>query len=68
MTGGNYYRATDNRTLRAIYKEIDRLEKTKIEVTAYRRYTEHFFWWIVLALGAVVLEGGLRNSVLRRGP
>jgi Ca-activated chloride channel family protein len=68
MTGGTFYRATDNRTLRSIYKEIDRLEKTKIEVTAYRRYTELFFGWVLLTLGAVVVDGTLRNTFLRKGP
>jgi Ca-activated chloride channel family protein len=68
LTGGNYFRATDNRTLRSIYKEIDRLEKTKIEVTAYRRYSELFAAWVMLALGMALAEGLLRTTVLRRGP
>ncbi len=43
LTGGKYFRATDNRTLKEIYAEIDSLEKSKIEVTQFRRYTEEFY-------------------------
>ena len=68
MTGGKYYRATDNRTLRTIYKEIDRLEKTKIEVTAYKRYTDLFPVWVLLALCCAAGEGILRTTVLRTNP
>jgi Ca-activated chloride channel family protein len=68
MTGGKYYRATDNSKLKAIYKEIDQLERTKIEVTAYKRYSELFNTWLVLGLMAVVLEIGLGATVLRKVP
>ena len=68
MTGGKYYRATDNRKLRAIYQEIDRLERTRIEVTAYKRYTELFASWLTLGLILVAVEIGLRGSVLRKIP
>jgi Ca-activated chloride channel homolog len=68
MTGGKYFRATDNRTLKAIYKEIDRLEKTRMEVTAYKRYSELYGIWLVLGLIAMVGEFGLGMSVLRRNP
>ncbi len=68
MTGGKYYRATDNRTLKSIYHEIDRLERSKIEVTAYRRYTEHFGWWLGAGLIALALEIGLSVSILRKNP
>ncbi len=65
MTGGKYYRATDNRKLKAIYKEIDQLERTKIEVTAYKRYSELFGRWLLAGLLAIVLEIGLTSTVLR---
>ena len=68
MTGGKYYRATDNRKLKAIYKEIDQLERTKIEVTAYKRYSELYGGWLLAGLLAVVIEIGLTISVLRRNP
>ena len=68
MTGGKYFRATDNRTLKAIYKEIDQLEKTKIEVTAYKRYSELFSGWLLVGLLAVALEVALTTTVLRKNP
>ncbi len=68
MTGGKYFRATDNRTLKTIYKEIDQLEKTKIEVTAYKRYSELFGEWLLVGLLAVVLEVTLTTTVLRKNP
>jgi Ca-activated chloride channel homolog len=68
MTGGKYYRATDNRKLKAIYKEIDQLERTKIEVTAYKRYSELYGGWLFAGLLAVMVELGLSVTVLRRNP
>lgn len=68
MTGGKYFRATDNRKLRAIYKEIDQLERTKIEVTAYKRYSEHYYGWLAGGLVLVLLEVGLASTVLRKIP
>ncbi|RPI05177.1 MAG: VWA domain-containing protein [Ignavibacteriae bacterium] len=68
MTGGKYYRATDNRKLKAIYKEIDQLERTKIEVTAYKRYTELYGGWLFGGLLAVIAEVGLSMTVLRKNP
>ncbi|HEY6953104.1 MAG TPA: VWA domain-containing protein [Bacteroidota bacterium] len=68
MTGGKYYRATDNNKLKAIYKEIDKLERTKIEVTAYRRYTELFNDWLMMGLALVLLEVGISSTVLRKIP
>jgi Ca-activated chloride channel family protein len=68
MTGGKYFRATDNRTLKAIYKEIDQLEKTKIEVTAYKRYSELYGRWLFVGILAIAFEVGLSVTVLRRNP
>jgi Ca-activated chloride channel family protein len=68
MTGGKYYRATDNRKLKAIYKEIDQLERTKIEVTAYKRYSELYGIWLLAGLIALMMEVGLTLSVLRKNP
>lgn len=58
-TGGKYYRATNPEQLKEIYKEIDRLEKTKLTVQVFRRYSEEFRWlaalaWISVLLFAVV--------------
>lgn len=68
MTGGKYFRATDNRKLKAIYDEIDQLERTKIEVTAYKRYTELFYNWLFAGLLVLMVEIGLRSTVLRKIP
>ena len=45
MTGGKYFRATDNKKLREIYQEIDRLEKSKIEINEYAKRQDEFFWF-----------------------
>lgn len=68
MTGGQYFRATNNRSLKQIYGEIDELEKTRIEVRAYRSYTELFYGWVALGLCALVIERLLSNTVLRKLP
>jgi Ca-activated chloride channel family protein len=68
MTGGKYFRATDNRKLKAIYKEIDQLERTKIEVTAYKRYSELYGSWLFAGLVVLLLEISLTSSVLRKNP
>ena len=68
MTGGKYYRATDNRKLKAIYKEIDQLERSRIEVTAYKRYSEKYYGWLFGGLALVLLEVALGGTVLRKIP
>ena len=68
MTGGKYFRATDNRKLKAIYKEIDQMERSKIEVTAYKRYSELFYGWVGGGLLVLLLEVGLGATVLRKIP
>jgi len=68
MTGGKYYRATDNRKLKAIYKEIDQLERTKIEVMAYKRYSELYVGWLIAGLIVFMLEIGLTSTLLRKNP
>ena len=68
MTGGKYFRATDNRTLKNIYKEIDKLERTKIDVTAYKRYSELYGGWLLAGLALVLLEAGLSATLLRKNP
>lgn len=67
-TGGLYYRAKDNESLHSIYSEIDRLEKSKIEVTALRRYTEQFFPFALAAAVLLMLELLLRWTVLKKFP
>jgi Ca-activated chloride channel family protein len=56
ITGGKFYRAFSERDLEAIYAEIDRLEKTKIEVSTVRRSTDYFHWLIGAAVVLLLIE------------
>ncbi|MBS1602040.1 MAG: VWA domain-containing protein [Bacteroidetes bacterium] len=67
-TGGRYYRAKDNESLKNIYSEIDRLEKSKIETTTLRRYTEQFYPFALAAALLLLLELVLRWTLLRKFP
>lgn len=68
ITNGAYYRATDKETLDNIFREIDQLEKTKIEVKQFTRYKELFASLLIFALGAIVLEVTLVNTKFRKIP
>ncbi len=68
MTGGRYYRATSAEGLEQIYDEIDQLEKTKVEVTTIKRYSEEFYWFAGLAFVFLVLEFVFRYSIFRTIP
>jgi len=68
MTEGKYFRATDNKKLRSIYQEIDRLEKTRVEVRSYRRYTELFYSFVFVTLFLMIGDIGLSNTWLRKLP
>ena len=65
VTGGKYFRATDNESLEAIYDEINKLEKTEIEEFKYYKYEEKFRPLIFLAGILLLLEWGLRNSIFK---
>jgi Ca-activated chloride channel family protein len=67
-TGGKFFRATDNSTLKQVFKEIDSLEKSKLEVKNYTRTEEQFWIWVLIAFSALVLELVMRYTVLRRIP
>lgn len=68
MTNGKYFRATDTDSLRNIYKEIDSLEKTKIEEIGYRQYKELFVYVLAAALFMLLLEIILANSLFLKIP
>ena len=68
MTDGKYYRADNNRKLQEIYQEIDRLEKSKIDVTEFQKKHEEFLPLALLALVLFILEILLRNTVFRTVP
>ena len=67
-TGGMYFRARDNSGLKNIYVEIDKLEKSKIEITALKRFTEKFFPFAIAAAIFLLIELLLRYSVFRKFP
>jgi len=65
ITGGKYFRATDNEKLKSIYEQIDRLEKAKIDVTQYHKKTESFMPLAIIALLLLVAEFALKNTLLK---
>ena len=67
-TGGKYFRATDNEKLKEIYKEIDQLEKTKIEVTQFRRHKEEFYPAAFSGGILFFLEIALSQTIFRKTP
>ncbi len=64
-TGGKYFRATDNDKLVQIYSEIDKLEKSKIDVRQFSRKQERFLFPAIVAFCLIVLEILVRNTVFR---
>jgi Ca-activated chloride channel family protein len=68
MTGAKYFRATDTEGLRQIYKNIDTLEKTKIETKGYRQYQELFWIFVLAALGSLMMDIILANTLLLKIP
>jgi len=64
-TEGKYFRATDNTSLKKIYDEIDKLEKTKIEEFKYYNYQEKYRFFVFLGLGFLLLEFILRNTIFK---
>ena len=68
LTDGQYFRATDRQSLEKIFAEIDKLEKTKIEVKQFTRYRELFVGWLVAALGLIFVETVLANTKFRKIP
>lgn len=68
MTDGKYFRATGNTKLRSVYKEIDKLEKSKIDVTEFRKKKEEYLFIALAALILLAAEVILRNTVFRNIP
>ena len=67
-TGGKYYRADSTDTLLKIYDEIDRQEKTEVEVKRFVHIKELFHWAVLPGLGLLLLEILLGNTVWRKLP
>lgn len=67
-TGGKYFRATDTTSLKEIYSQIDKLEKTEVKVRGYVEYNELFHWFLLSALSLLLLEIILANTIFRKIP
>lgn len=68
MTGGEFFTAKDSEALSTIYAQIDKLEKTDIEVKDIENYSERFMWFVTSSLFFLGLDFLLRFLVLRRIP
>ena len=68
LTGGRYFRAADTESLAEIYREIDEMETTEIEVQNFTSYGELFHYPLAAGLLLLVLEVGLGQTVLRKLP
>ena len=68
IANGNYFRATSNSKLKEVYEEIDKLEKTKLNVKEFSKREEEYQLFAWIALFCVLGEVILRNSILKRIP
>ena len=67
-TGGQYFRATDKQKLKAIYDEINQMEKSKVEITDLTIYHEEWMPLLLLALALLALEFLFSQIILKRIP
>jgi Ca-activated chloride channel family protein len=68
LTGGKYFRATNEKKLSGIYDEIDRFEKTKVDMVTYSRYEERFYLFAIIAAFALLLELLFSYTFFRTAP
>jgi Ca-activated chloride channel family protein len=68
LTDGQYFRATNNQALKEIYNKIDKLEKSKIEITSYQNASELFHSWLWGGLILLLVELGLSKTIFRKLP
>lgn len=68
LTGGAYFRAEDTESLARIYDRIDELEKSEITMESYMEYDERFRWFVLPAVGLLLLETVLLGTGLRKLP
>lgn len=68
ITGGKYFKATNTKALEEIYNQIDKLEKTEVEVKEYMEYEELFGWFLLPGLAFILLEIVLANTRFRKIP
>ncbi len=67
-TGGKYFRARDNESLKNIYTEIDQMEKSKIEISTLKRFDEHFSPFALAAAALLLLELVLGFTLFKKFP
>ena len=67
-TGGEYFRARDKLSLQSIYSQIDKMEKSKIEIQSLRHYHDEFIFLLLAALGILFIELILRFTILKKFP
>jgi Ca-activated chloride channel family protein len=67
-TGGKYFRATDNAKLAQIYGEIDKLEKTILDIQKFSKRKDEFFPWLLMAAIILFSEIFLRAAFLKTTP
>jgi Ca-activated chloride channel family protein len=67
-TGGKYYRATDNTSLKKVFADIDRLEKSKIDVSQYTKYAEMYEPWLIWGVFLFLFSWLLQLTVFRKVP
>ncbi len=68
ITNGKFFRATDTESLKTIFGEIDKLEKTKVEVEKTAQYRDLFHWFLISGLACLLLEMLLSQTLWRRLP
>ncbi|MCK4919732.1 MAG: VWA domain-containing protein [Bacteroidales bacterium] len=64
-TGGMYFRATDNQSLKEIYVEIDKLEKTILDTQDYSKKHEEYFIFLLIGIGLILLDKVLSLTILK---
>lgn len=68
QTGGQYFRATDNQSLEKIYSQIDKMEKSKVEITTFHHYSEKFYPFVFAALALLLIEVILKFTFFKKFP
>jgi Ca-activated chloride channel family protein len=68
LSGGHFYRATNQRELQSIYNQIDHLEKSEVKLRRFATYQPLFQWPLLAALALLAAELVLGNTRYRRIP
>jgi len=68
LTGGAFFRAQNSESLKKIYEEIDKMEKTEIKSISHVSYSEYFYKWLWIGFILLAAEMLLQNTIFRRIP